>query len=255
MTDVFPELDRVSGLFEQGAYQEAIPIFRTLRDRDPNNPILAVRYAVALSLTGAIARADAQFRSARELAPGSSDVMHYEALHLLRSGRPDQAQVLLEAVLEKTPRRGAALQALASLRERNGDLEGAAELLARYSEVSGTPPKLMLRLGSLHMASGNTQAAIQAFESARTGLGDREFPAMLELGVLYLADQQVPEAAACFDAVPPRTQATRWHFLNALRRVCFSVSQDRAQRIALARQHADASTQSLIAQERLFQGL
>ena len=102
------------------------------------------------------------------------------------------------------------------------------------------------------MASvGDTLGAIRAFERARV-LQEDDFDHHLELGVLYLANRQLREAAACLDSVTASHPA---YPLALFKRAQVSVllgEPDRDQRIQLARDNADAVTAPLIANEKLF---
>jgi hypothetical protein len=102
------------------------------------------------------------------------------------------------------------------------------------------------------MAAGETTAAIEAFQRARSQQG-ASFRHDLELGVLLLAARRLPEARDALDRVP----STHPEYPMALfKRAQVSVllnEPDAAQRITQARQHANAVTRPLIAQEKLFE--
>jgi tetratricopeptide (TPR) repeat protein len=184
--------------------------------------------------------------------PDSVDLQHYLAMHHFRFQRWDEAEPLFEIVLEATPDRLPALECLAQIRERQGRVREAISLLERVTLLKGDPRGELSKLGELRMSVGDTRGAIVAFERARA-LQGAEFDHFLELGVLYLADRRFPEAAASLDRV---TAAHPAYPLALFKRAQVSVllaEPDREQRIQLARDHADAMTAPLIANERLFQ--
>ena len=109
----------------------------------------------------------------------------------------------------------------------------------------------LAHLGELAMSVGQTPAALEAFEKARAMQGSR-FTNDLELGVLYLASRRLEEARDALDRVPPSHPGYPMAlFTRALVSVLLNES-DQVQRIAAAREHADATTRPLIATERLF---
>ncbi|MGH9456361.1 MAG: sulfatase-like hydrolase/transferase [Thermoanaerobaculia bacterium] len=224
MAHLFDDLDRASALFVAGEYDRAIPVLETILAADPHNVAMALRLAAAHSALGHDERALEAFRRAEAIAPGSSDVKHFLALHYVRTGRWERAAPLLETVLAETPGRVPAIEALAAIREREGRVA---------------------------MAAGNTPVALEAFEKARA-LRGKAFRHDLELGVLYLDARRLAEARDALDRVPPDSPA---YSMALFKRAQVSVllgEPDRAARIAKAREHADATTRELIARERLF---
>jgi hypothetical protein len=101
------------------------------------------------------------------------------------------------------------------------------------------------------MSRQQTALATEIFERARA-LQGKDFANDLELGVLYLAARRLEDARDALERVP----ATRRGYPMALfKRAQVSVllkEPDRAERIRLARDRADATTRELIRKERLF---
>ncbi len=251
MTGLFELLDRGSLLFAAGRYQEASVVFEKVRSSDPNNPAAVMRLAIAASSLGETRKADRLFEEARRLAPDSPDVRHYHAMHLLRSNRPLLAEPFFMAVLDQMPNRLPALEALSRIRERQGRLPEARELLERANALGLADKTTLVRLGGLRMMMGDSRPAIDALERARALPGP--FPSDLELGVLYLAERQFEQARQALDRVPPNHPG--WP-MAAFKRAQVSVlldEPDQAEYIERARQVADDTTRKLIAGERLFQ--
>ena len=252
MTDLFADLDRGSAVFVRGDYEQAREIFDRVLARDPENLMVCVRLAVANSLLGDGDRALELFERAREIAPGSADVRHYLALHLLRAGREDEAGALLETVLAEQPRRLPALEALARIRQAQDRPREAAKLLERVAVIDTDNPVPLLRLGEARMALADSKGAIRAFEKARGLQGDEEFAHDLELGVCYLADRQPLKARDALDRVPRSHPAYPMALFKRAQVSVLLSEPDREERVRLAYRLADDMTRPLIENEALF---
>lgn len=226
MTALFPLIDRASALFAAGDYRQAVPVLDQIVAKDPNNLDATLRLASAYSSLGDNTRALETFRKAAAIAPKSQDVRTYLALHYARTPEWSRAVPLLEQIVSESPDRLTAVEALASLK---------------------------IREGQDAMERGQTAEAITAFERARQ-LSPAAFRNDLDLGVLYLAARRFEAAKAALD----RVLATRPDDAMALfKRAQVSVllkEPDAPARIALAKKRADAVTRPLVDRERLFAG-
>jgi choline-sulfatase len=224
MMPLLAALEKASAHFGAGRFAESIPLLETVLAADPYNLDAALRLATAHSSLGREQKALDGFQRAAAIAPKSQDVRTYLALHYARTKDWERAVPLLEQVVTESPGRLTAVEALATLRARQGQQA---------------------------MDGGKTAEAIAGFERART-LQPEAFKKDLELGVVYLAARRYADAKAALDRVP----ATHPDYPMALfKRAQVSVllnEPDRAARIALAREKADAATGPLIARERLF---
>ncbi len=224
MMPLLGTLEKASALFATGRYAQAIPLLDRVLAADPYNLDAALRLATAHSSLGHGQEAVALFGRAAAIAPKSQDVRVYLALHYARTTEWERAVPLLEQVVAQSPDRLTAVEALASLRARQGQQA---------------------------MDTGQTESAIVAFERART-LQPAAFKNDLELGVLYLAARRYDEARTALDRVP----ASHAGYPMALfKRAQVSVllhEPDRFGRIETARRKADATTRPLIERERLF---
>ena len=254
MTRLFAQLDKASGLFVNQEYARVIPLLDRILADDPHNLDACLRLAVAHSSLGHAALAEEMFRKAAEMAPRSPDVRMYLALHYARSRDWARAEPLLEATLVEAPDRLPALEALAAIRERQGRIPEAVSLRQRIYALRKPSAAELVELGQLAMGAEQTALAIDAFEQARAGQGSG-FAHDLELGVLYLAARRYQDARASLDRVP----ASHPEYPMALfKRAQVSVllkESDQSARIARAKHFADQTTRSLIASERLFQGV
>jgi Tfp pilus assembly protein PilF len=251
MAALFEPMERASGLFAAGDYAAAIPLLQAIAARDPYNLDAILRLATAYSSLGQNARAEATFKRAAAIAPRSPDVRTYLALHYARGAEWQKAVPLLEQVVAETPDKLPALEALARLRERQNRIAEAVMLRQKiYALRPPTPPEL-LQLGDMAMALGNTPAAIEAFERARTQQGGA-FTHDLELGVLYLSARRLDDARAALDRVPPSHPGYPMALFKRAQVSVLMNEPDKAARIQLARQKANAETRELIERERMF---
>jgi tetratricopeptide (TPR) repeat protein len=253
MAALFPVLDRASGLFVREQYAAAIPLLEEILAADPHNLDATLRLATAHSALGQEQQALEGYRKAQSLAPDSPDVRLYLALHLAKGKQWQEAVPMLEQIVTALPDRVPALEALAMLRERQGNLEDALALRQKVYGLRTPTPAELIQLGGLAMQTGQTPLAIDSFEKARKVQGSA-FQHDLELGVLYLAARQFEQARDALDRVPPSHPA---YPLALFKRAQVSVllhEPDQAARIDAARKHANAMTRGLIERERLFQG-
>ncbi len=245
MAPLFPILDRASGLFVRDRYAEAIPLLEEIQKKDPYNLDAALRLASAHSALGHQRQALDAFNHAEAIAPGSRDVRTYLALHYARGRDWERAVPLLEQIVADEPDRLPALEALAVIRERQQRVDEAVRLRQKIYAMRAATPAELSRLGQMQMAIGDTAGAIDSFE--RAGADHN-----LELGVLYLAAGRNEDARAALDRVPPSHPG---YAMALFKRAQVSVllhEPDQAARIAMAREHADATTRVLIKRERLF---
>jgi len=251
MTSVFPLIDRASTLFVNAKYAEVVPLLKEILTKDPRNLDAVLRLATAQSSLGHGAEAEAAFDRATALAPNSDDVRLYRALHLARGKDWPRAVPLLEQVLAAIPDRLPALEALATLRERENRPQDAMALLVRIDALRPLSGPEFVRLGLTAMAVQDTTTAIKAFESARSVQGDA-FRQDLELGVAYLAARRFADARAALDRVPSSHPGYPMALFKRAQVSVLLKEPDSDARIARARAGADATTRELIAREKLF---
>jgi tetratricopeptide (TPR) repeat protein len=253
MTGLFDVIEKASDLFVREEYAKAIPLLEKIRASDAFNLDAVLRLATAHSALGHEEQALRMFERAKELAPQSSDVRTYLALHLARGARWEEAVPMLEKIAVESPERVPVLEALARVRERQGRTRDALALWQRIHGLRKPSALELVKVGGLAMEAEDTDTAIRSFEAARLAQGS-SFRHHLELGVLYLAARRFAEARDALDRVSPQHPA---HAMALFKRAQVSVllrEPDRASRIEAARRGADATTRELIARERLFQG-
>lgn len=253
MSRLFDVLEKASSLFVAEEYGRAIPLLERILAEDPKNLDAVLQLATAHSALGQEKRALEAFDRAAEIAPDSQDVRTYLALHYARGNQWQRAVPLLERIVAEAPDRLPALEALAVVRERQGRAAEAISLRQRIYSMRKASAMELVRLGELAMSAGQTALAIESFEEARSRQGGA-FAHDLELGVLYLAARRLSEAKASLDRVAPSSPNYPMALFKRAQVSVLLQEPDRADRIALARERADATTRKLIASERLFQG-
>ncbi|HEX3580173.1 MAG TPA: sulfatase-like hydrolase/transferase [Thermoanaerobaculia bacterium] len=245
MAPLFPILDEAASLFVREEYAKSIPLLQEILVKDPHNLDAALRLATAESALGHDERAVAAFERAQAIAPDSPDVRTYFALHLARTKDWKRAEPMLEQVLAQTPEKVPAIEALESIREREGRLADAVTLLQKLYTLRAPSGAESAHLGTLAMRVGDTNAAITAFEKV-SGHD-------LELGVLYLAAHRFPEARDALDRIPPSHPDYPMVLFKRAQVAVLLHEPDAPARIEAAKQHANPMTRELIARERLFQ--
>jgi choline-sulfatase len=252
MIPVMELLEKASGLFVNGQYAAVIPLLERVLASDPNNLDATLRLATAHSALGNEPRALAAFRRAKAIAPQSPDVDVYLALHLAHGKDWERAVPLLERIVADLPDRLPAVEALATIRERQGRTADAVALRERIFASRTPAPSELVHLGELAMSAGQTSNAVAAFEKARDLQGSA-FTHHLELGVLYLAARRLDDAKGALDRVPPSSPDYSMALFKRAQVSVLLSEPDRAARIDAARQHADPITRPMIAKERLFE--
>ena len=251
MVGLFDLIEKASGLFVAGQYARAIPLLQQVLARDPFNLDAALRLATAHSALGHDAQAVEMFKEAAAISPASPDVRAYLALHYARGRQWEQAVPLLERAAAEAPDRLPVLEALALVRERQGRLDEAVILRQKVYGLRNPSAAELAQLGQLEMNLGRTAPAIEAFERARA-LDPGRFGQDLELGVLYLDARRLADARDTLDRVPPSHPGYPMALFKRAQVSVLLNEPDRAERIARARQHADATTAPLVAREKLF---
>jgi choline-sulfatase len=252
MAPMFALLDEAARLFVDEQYARAIPLLERILVKDPYNLDTALRLATAHSALGQEQAAVDAYRAAERIAPNSPDVRTYLALHYARTAEWPKAVPMLEQIIAETPEKVPAIEALALLRERQGQIDDAVSLRQRLYTLRSPTAAELTRLGHMEMALSQTAPAIDSFERARA-LDGTSFKHDTELGVLYLASRRFDDARTALDRVAP---ADPNYPMALFKRAQVSVllhEPDAPARIAAARAHADATTRQLITSERLFQ--
>lgn len=251
MTHIFADLDTASDLFVQQQYARAAETFERILKSDPNNLSIRLRLATSYSLLGRSEAAMDQFRAATRLDEDAIDLRHTLGQHYFRTNQHDRAAELLTQVLAQQPNKRAALLSLGRIHEQQNQFIDASDLYQRALLIRDDGP-LQARLGNLMMAQQRTMDAIEAFNQARLLQGDA-FNHHLELGVCYLSQQLVQEAASLFEQVPSTDPRYPMALFKRAQAAALMQAPDTQSWINKAKANATPQTRSLINGERLFQ--
>ena len=143
------------------------------------------------------------FQKAAALAPKSSDVRTYLALHYARGKDWPRAVPLLEQVVAESPDRLPALEALAAIRVRQGRIDDAFALRQRiYAQRDRHAGRARRARLDWRWTLRTDADRDQTRSSRRAAQQGPAFTHDLELGVLYLADRQFEKARDALDRVP-----------------------------------------------------
>lgn len=254
MAHLFHDMDLGAGLFIQGEYVAAIPVFTRILEADPNNFSAALRLAVAYSVTGNDDQTQDYFDRAKAIDPSSTDLRHYQAMHYMKTEQWDLAQPLFESVIAESPDRIPTLIGLSRVYSNQGEIKKEIGVLEKIVKIKDSPGREWARIGQLKMSLRDTRGAIRAFENARKLQADN-FKYNMELGVLYLADGRFKDAAVSLDRV---TRLDSTYAIALFKRAQVSVllkESDRETRVRLAWVHANETTRPLILNEPMFRDI
>jgi choline-sulfatase len=254
MVHLYRDMDIGAGLFIRREYAAAITVFTRIHEADPNNFMVALRLAVAYSVTGNEIQAQELFDRARVIDSSSIDLRHYQAMHYMKHEQWDLARPLFESVLAESPDRIPALAGLAKVYTRQGELKKALHLLERIVKIKDSPGLEWTRIGQLRMTLHETGSAIRAFEIARKMLDD-QFTFHLELGMLYMADRRFKEAAMSLDKVSSQHPGYAMALFKRAQTSVLLGESDREIRVRQAWLKADQTTRPLIEAEQLFRDI
>jgi len=254
MTHLFEVIEKASSLFVAARYAEVVPLLRRIVAADPFNLDATLRLATAHSALGQNSAALDAFKKAAAIAPRSQDVRLYLALHYAKGADWSLAAPLLEEVVADSPERLPALEGLASIRVKQGRADDAIALWQRVHALRAPAAGELIQVGQMAMSLQRTDVALAAFEKARNQLA-ASFKHDLELGVLYMAARRYDEARQALDRVPAQHPDYPMALFKRAQASVLLNEPDRARRIQLAREKADATTRPLIESERLFSGV
>lgn len=180
----------------------------------------AFKSATELTQAGKLVEAEAAYKELLTKAPSIPEI-HYN-LGFLYSQKQDWPSAIasFEKALELKPDYADAVVALAKVHQDAGNPDKALEVMNKAAE--GGDPKVSFNLGIFYLNSGQSEAALKAFEKAEAGdAGNAEVH--YYLGTLLVGQNKIPEAVARLEKYlsmsPSNTQnvATAQGLLQALK--------------------------------------
>jgi tetratricopeptide (TPR) repeat protein len=152
-----------------------------------------------------------RYREARRDAPNHAAAMIGEANALLRLGRANDARLVAEAVLQRTPESIDSLMLAAAARGEAGDPAAALAALETARRVAPKRADVHKHIGDIARKLKDNEGAIAAFRSA-LALDPQYAVVRFQLARLLTERQQYREAEqellAALDAVPTYGEAT-----------------------------------------------
>jgi tetratricopeptide (TPR) repeat protein len=161
-------------LFNQGQdaqakkdYERALELYEEALKLRPEFPEAEFQKASALVALRRLTEAEKSYRRAQQLRPTwALPPAALGQLLLLTPGRESEAEPLLRRALELDAKNVRAAVALAEMRARAGDAQGALELWRRATSIKDTDASLWLARARAERAAKDEAAALKSFERA-----------------------------------------------------------------------------------------
>ncbi len=150
-------------LYELKRFDEALEACDEAIGRDASYVNARIHRGNVYSETERYADALASYEEAERLSPDNDLILFNKASALTMLGRLAEAAACYERLLEKTPDSTEYLSALAALREREADFDGAAELYLRILNASSSAAVRICLAGCLYAmrVAGNEERALE----------------------------------------------------------------------------------------------
>lgn len=187
-----PELAKAQKLYLSQRFTEALPLFRKVAAKHPNEPVVWMDMGSAAFGAREYETAVEALKNACRLAPGEPSFHRAAAQIFSRLRMPDMEEAARRQVLSLMPHDPAALGALASLLERQGRLDEADVVLA-----TANAPSLDILRGAILGQRGDLAAAAACLRramAASRGNADVDYPASRELAKVLERSGQCDEA-------------------------------------------------------------
>lgn len=137
---------------------EAITLLQSALLHHPQHPRAAFNLGTLLLSEKKYAEAEQQFRDAVKLEPRGVDVYHSLVVTLIQRDKSDEAETLLNRLLQENPQIDFVLL-LAELYAQQKRWEPAEKLL-EYSRQRWEDPQLLVALRQVYLAQGKTEQAL-----------------------------------------------------------------------------------------------
>jgi Flp pilus assembly protein TadD len=212
-----------------GRYQDAIVQYRHALNLQPGNAHIEMNLALAYYKTGQIATAATALERVHRAAPGEmqpillladcrlamgenqrvidllapvatrlpSDlaIAYLYGTALIRDGQPKQGQVIVDRILSRGDSAETRML-LGTSKLTAGDSPGALADLAKAVELNPDLPDLQAYYGQALLRTGDPAGATAAYQKALAA-NPYDFTANLQLAILYMEDEQMPQALEC----------------------------------------------------------
>lgn len=195
---------------DDGEYENAIVDLRTSLNEKPRSPRILALLSEVHELNGSIELADEQLAVATRVSNFQPRIGLTYFRFLLRHGRLERAEEVLEEVLVRQPRQREALSALANLRLRRQNWLGAqevAETIRKLGDEEGASDQI---LAAALTGQKKYEESIQVLQAAHAASPTAVQP-MVQLVRTYVRAGKLDEATSfvnnILDASPDNAQA------------------------------------------------
>ena len=192
-----------------GQIERALKTFERARELGPDNAEALNGLGICLTMTGRPREALAMFDHALAVAPDKLFLVLYRAQALENVGRLREAQAALEQVVAAEPDNARALEHLANLCVRRGDMAAARDYATRALKITAPLPAATIAIAAADLADRKFEAARQLI--GPLGADPRIGPAnqSIALGLLGDALDGLDRPAEAFAAYTAAREALR----------------------------------------------
>ena len=204
----------VSAHMRRREFDKALKAIDGLEKKQPEKPLAAMLRGRVFVAKGDGAQARKSFERALAIDPTFfSAVASLASLDMIDK-KPEEAKKRFEAVLEKDPKNGQALLALAELGARSGAAkEEVAKLIAKAVDANPADAAPRLMLIDFQLRNKDVKSALSAAQNAQTALPDS--PELLDaLGRTQQAAGDLNQAAATFNKLATMQPASPQPYLR-----------------------------------------
>ena len=159
-------LDKGNQHAQNNKYPEAIIEYRRAVQSDPRLGEARLKLAYAYASTGDGINALREYVRAADLLPENKEAQQRAGAFMLLAGQFNDAQGLAERMLKRNPNDVEGQILLANALAGLKDMDGAVSAFEKAVELDPNRSTTYSELGSIHMVSGNKQAADAAFQKA-----------------------------------------------------------------------------------------
>lgn len=187
-------------LENEGEFERAEQVYSTAIQNHPENYILHSRLAALLVNLGRANEATASFKRARDLKPGDPDILFNSGLAHQSNGDFEVALELFNSALEKGFDKGMVFGSFAEIYEQTNRLDDLGELLEKALKETPGDVFLLFTAAKFRRREGNLEGALEILKTAEK-LKDFDEIAMLacfERGRIYEKLEQPQSAFQAF---------------------------------------------------------
>ena len=151
-------------LFQRGEYQPARESFLAAIALTPEDPALYYSVGECYDRMGDVANAERHYMECLGRDPGHADSRHALTVLLVREGRRDEAERMVQQWLAREPKRAAAYAEDGWLWYQSGDLPRAQARLQQALELDRHDMRTLIELARVYEAMNRPDRAVALYE-------------------------------------------------------------------------------------------